>query len=96
MERIGMWYRIYLEYFAKILSDESDFDNIKQMTTEELEVYIKDARLQMSDKSFYYRAGMAAFSATDDAYHTSGDDFNVAAGALCEFEDFIELVPEMI
>ena len=91
-----IWYKAYLEYFAKLLSDEEGFDNIKQMSVGELETYISESRYQLSDNEFYYKAGMAAFSATDEAYHTSGDDFNAAAGALCEFEDFIELYPEMV
>lgn len=90
------WYKACLEYFVWILSNEQCFDDIKKMSIKALEVYIEESRHYRSEREFYYEAGMASIYATLEASKTSCDDLNAAICAVAEFEDFIELVPEMV
>ena len=92
----NIWYKACLEYFVWILSNEQGVDNIKKMSIKALEVYIEESRLGKSEREFYYEAGMASLYATLEANKTSCDDLNAAICAVAEFEDFIELVPEMV
>lgn len=84
------WYKSSLEYLAHLLTDNSR--NIKifeNMSQEELERYIGEHRRQISDKCFYYRAGIAAAYMIDDADKCGCDALNASAGGLAQFEEFI-------
>lgn len=92
----NIWYKACLEYFVQFLSNEISFNTVKQMSIAELESYIEARRLQTSEKRFFYKAGMVALSVSQEAIETSCDDMNAAFCGVAEFEDFIELDPEMI
>ena len=91
-----IWYKACLKNFAKNLSEQNYYKDIEQMSETELEIYISKKRLETSEPTFYYMAGIAADQTVRTAYKISCDDLNTAAGSLCMFEDFIELEPEII
>jgi hypothetical protein len=86
----NMWYKVYLEDFVLLLSDKK-LDDIEQMSKEELETYIIEKRSQISEKVFYYLAGMASSNAAHEAYDAGCDALNASISSGCMFEDFIGL-----
>lgn len=86
------WYKGTLEYFAHMLSDGfKNFEIFKNMSGEELEAYIAEKRSQISEKNFYYYAGMAMTKTYDDACECGCDALNASACGLVQFEEFIGL-----
>lgn len=86
-----MWFKIFLEYFAKALSDKKDCEQIKQMSLMELEMYIGSKQIAVNKERFFYLAGIAAHAAISEAIECGSDAATAASGALFEYEDFIGL-----
>ena len=84
------WYKLGLAYFVHALSISlSECEIFEEMSTEELEMYITEKRSQISEKAFYYCAGLAAAKMCADAGDTGCDAMNAAVGGLAQFEDFV-------
>lgn len=85
------WYKTALEYLARMLSDRSRrLTTFESMSKEDLETYITERRSQISEKAFYYCAGVAAANMCADAGDAGCDAMNAAICGLAQFEDFID------
>ena len=87
----NMWYKDCLEYFVFYSSNEKDHKNIEKMSITELEAYVLEKRTQISEKDFYYLAGMSAHVVADESCKCGCDAMNAAACGISDFESFIDI-----
>lgn len=88
-----VWYKVALENFVVnlgIVPVDKKPNEISEMSREELETIIRDRSNRISEKKFYYNAGISIAQMLEEVNNTgSCDALNAACGGLGEFEDFI-------
>ena len=88
------YYKRILQSFAHCLALEDGSSSIaKRLSDEEsvtiLEAFIRQIKVKMNDKLFFYNAGRVSQTVFNEAYAEGIDAMNSSISGLIEFECFI-------
>lgn len=84
----------YLAYFVYMEDKNLANQLFEENSTEKLECFISDKKSQISEKEFFFNAGVAERQVMHEADEEGIDAFNAACGGLYEFECFIGLIKD--
>lgn len=87
------YYRIALQEMCYYLIFDNELKLAKQWREEldidKMEKFVLEKKEILSDKEFYYAAGLASRSMIAISHEHGTDGVNAAIGGFAEFEDFI-------